>query len=81
MTPEEELLAEAREKYPIGTVFKSAQSGSTFTVDADSYFVQGSDIRCYVNKRKWEPFLRFNGDWSKIISSPVPQVINNYPIF
>lgn len=81
MSEEEKLLAEAKQRYPIGTKFKSPQSGDTFTVDKDDYWTSGDSVRCNLIKKQYSPFLKWEGKWAEIISRPEPVVINNYSIY
>lgn len=82
MTEEEKLLAEAKQRYPIGTKFKSPQSGSTFTIDDGKYWgAGGGDIRCDTNNKRYSPFLKYNDKWAEVISRPEPVVINTYEIY
>ncbi len=75
-------VIKAKELYPVGTRFRSLQSGSIFTITADvKYWSAGDDIRCDTQKGKYSPYLKYNGIWAEIISKPVPQIINNYEIY
>lgn len=81
----EELLAEAKRRYPIGTKYKSPQSGAIFTVDNHNslkIYNYNGDIR-FNDTKKHMPFIRFNGNWGEIISLPeVKELINNnYEIY
>lgn len=68
----EELLEEAKRKYPIGTKFKSVRSGREFTVNSNTHKVHGELNNIDVDSI---PFLRYNGNWSEIISSPDHQTV------
>lgn len=82
MTEEEKLLAEAKQRYPVGTKIKSPQSGDFYTVDKDDYWTSGGNVRCNLRKsNSTSPFLLFNGNWAEVLSRPEPVVINDYPIF
>ncbi len=81
MTEEEKLLAEAKQRYPVGTKFKSPQSGDFYTVDKDDYWTSGGNVRCNLIKKQYSPFLKWEGKWAEIISRPEPVVINNYQIY
>jgi hypothetical protein len=81
----EELLAEAKRRYPIGTRCKSPQSGTTFIIDNHNslkIYNNNGDIR-FIGTKNYMPFIRFNGNWGEIISLPeVKELINNnYDIY
>ncbi len=66
----EELLKIAKEKYPVGTVFKSAYSGNILTsTDIPKICITGKDVevRC---ENGILAFLYENSTWAKIISKP-----------
>ena len=66
----EELLKIAKEKYPVGTVFKSPYSGNIFTsTDIPKICITGKDVevRC---ENGILAFLYENSTWAKIISKP-----------
>ena len=78
------LLEEAKLKYPIGTKFKSPQSGIIFTIETVCKWTESSDhkeVRCRINNNEYHPYLYYNNKWAEIISSPVLQVINQYEIY
>lgn len=80
----DELIAEAKQRYPIGTKIKSPQSGHNFIIDTDEFFIahNNNDIRCVT--KKFNPCIqdiRYNGKWSEIISKPEPIIINTYDIW
>ncbi len=75
MTKEqEELLAEARRRYPVGTVFKSTHQGSIVTRKSGEHWddVVNSSINVIWNGRSHngEGWLYKNGIWAEIISTP-----------
>lgn len=71
----EEILKIAKEKYPIGTVFKSAITGDIFTVEDNSTSLSSTNI-CFKTKEKNKDGNFFacvctsKGKWAEIISTP-----------
>ena len=61
----QEILAEAIRRYPIGTVFKSAQSGSEYTVEKNSHRIYGN----YHIDVDGCGYPYYDGKWAEIISS------------
>ena len=77
------LLKEAQRKYPPGTEIKSAQSGGIWTITKDAQYniMVGDNVRCWINNRTYNVFLRWNGEWSEIIKSGEPVINNQYEIY
>lgn len=76
-----ELLAEAKKRYPIGTVFKSSLNNTARSTvkNGELYLWRNTDI-CIDNQGGYSVYT--NGKWAEIISMPAPQeIINNYSIY
>ena len=71
-------LEEAKLRYPIGTIFKSAQSGKIGTVNGIPES-QGSNIHVSIVGNIL--YVYWYGNWAEIISIPEPQIINHYQIY
>lgn len=74
----EQLLEKAKKDYPVGTVFKSAYSGDTFTVKSNSHAFCGKSI--VVDSG---PYLynHSNGKWAEIISKPESKPSKDKPFY
>ena len=77
----EELLIEAKQRYPIGTKFISISDETEITVN--NYYHSKRDNCIYSELsgngggRIWS-----NGKWAKLLNSiEQPQIINNYDLF
>ena len=83
----EDRLAEAKRRYPKGTVFNSTDGNKNVIVtDPDKFCMDDADdpagiktsagasqeSRCYSAKTNM---------WATIISTPIPQIINEYEIY
>lgn len=73
------LIEEAKRKYPIGTVIRSPQSGTKFTINGNNFTMDGENIRGN-GAGGYTPFLYFKDKWAEIISLPEPE-IESYPIY
>jgi len=82
MTNEEKeiILAAIKINYPKGTTIESAQSGDTYILGNKWYINDNGDVRCETTCN-CVAFVKYEGRWSKIISLPVPEIINNYQIY
>lgn len=58
----EDLLEEAKRRFPIGTTFKSAQSGDLYTVKSNSHTMKCGNIDV-----DGIPWLYYNGKWAEIV--------------
>lgn len=66
----EELLEEARRRYPIGTIFKSPQNNNTYKVRYEADYWIGSNnggVIATVSESSGQ-YLFFKGQWAEIIS-------------
>lgn len=84
----EELLAEAKKRYPIGTKFLDASGDKYYPFVEVSKFKE-SDKSWYTNKHvivyckqtsHRGYYLYYAGKWATIISTPEPKLIYNYQI-
>ncbi len=81
-TNNQELLEEAKRRYPIGTIFKSAYSGCTFELTGGKYRVQDNgNIRCHADNNDYQPFLRYARAWAEISFTPKPIINNTYSLY
>jgi hypothetical protein len=79
----EEIIAEAKRRYPIGTRYRNAVNPS----NDESYVMNGDDVIQWVNDHHKPEFqsvtergssgiLYSKGNWAEIISD----IVNNFPI-
>ena len=86
-----DLIEEARRRFPVGTTFRDIKghirkiTGNTFrrttnihdnsiidiVVDGNSVYPSGGS--------EWSVY--YKGEWMEIVSSPKPEIINNYELY
>lgn len=82
----EEILAKAKQDFPIGTIFKEATSDKIYTVESfDKGDTNGwnttEHIIIYVEGiQGCGKYLYYKGKWAECISRP-EVIINNYSIY
>ena len=80
MTPEQ-MIAECKRRYPIGTVFKCSYSGDEETVEEYNYYECGSSKFDGVHSNDCWMYLSDDG-WAKVISYPgKPPIKELYKIY
>ncbi|TXG81386.1 MAG: hypothetical protein E6R13_06345 [Spirochaetes bacterium] len=75
---EEELITEAKRRYPIGTVFKSPENDETYTVTKEGFYIGETPIKgenkVLAQLETHGEYVYFNNTWAKIISLPTPKI-------
>ena len=76
---DEEIIAEARIRYPIGTIVNSLGGcqGETIT-NLNTYYWEGRHFR--INS-DCSIYRKDTGQWATIVKLPEPVIINNYEIY
>ena len=71
---EEELITEAKRRYPIGTVFKSPENDETYTVTKEGFYIGETPIKgentVLAQLETHGEYVYFNNTWAKVISYP-----------
>lgn len=78
----EELLQEAKRRYPIGTRFKSSLDGKHpgQITNGEMYWWKNEENDIVANETNGASVYSC-GRWAEITHSPIPTVINNYSIY
>lgn len=66
----DELLAKAKEMYPIGTKFISPFSNNKFEITNDNFFLDANGNIYIIVGNYTTPYVYYNGKWAEIISTP-----------
>lgn len=78
---EEELITEAKRRYPIGTVFKSPENDETYTATKEGFYIRETPIKgentVLAQLETHGEYVYFNNTWAKIISLPTPKITQN----
>lgn len=67
-----ELLKEAAERYPVGTVIRSDYSNDIYKISSKTFSGDDDDIQGRAG-RGAKPFVYYRGKWATIISLPEPK--------
>jgi hypothetical protein len=75
---EEELLIEAKRRYPIGTIFRSPEDNCTYNTTDQGFYTHNSILQGLVALAKQEcgngEYIYYNDRWAEIISLPTPKI-------
>lgn len=70
------LLEEAKRRYPVGTVFKSAhQEDICEVVFLEHYWIEGVGLDVNIIQNRGAGWLYKNGKWAEIVSLPYEKQI------
>ena len=82
---DENLIAEAKRRYPPGTIFTPAHIKTIhhYTVIDNSYYnsICGTIEVDVIEKDFWSPLIYDDGKWATIIYSPQLKEISKYEIY
>lgn len=75
---EEELLIEAKRRYPIGTIFRSPEDNCTYNTTDQGFYTHNSILQGLVALAKQEygngEYVYYNNTWAEIVSLPTSKI-------